>query len=96
MEIKTDKLTEMPAGKNKKKTAAEIQDWLVAYVAELLEIQQQEVDIKRDFDSYGLDSSAAVALTGDLEEWLGCEIYATLLYDLPNIEALAEYLAEQD
>ncbi|NEO43442.1 MAG: acyl carrier protein [Moorea sp. SIO4A3] len=76
-------------------TAAEIQDWLVSYLAELLEIDQDEVDVTIPFDSYGLDSSAAIGLTGDLEDWLGCDIDPTLLYDYPTIEAQAQYLAEE-
>ncbi|MBV8882511.1 MAG: acyl carrier protein [Chroococcidiopsidaceae cyanobacterium CP_BM_RX_35] len=77
----------------KSPTAAEIQDWIVAYLAELLEIQPEEVDITIPFDRYGLDSSAAVGLTGDLEDWLGEEVDPTLLYDYPTVESLVEHLS---
>ena len=75
-------------------TAAEIQAWLVSYLADMLEIDSSEVDITIPFDSYGLDSAAAVGLTGDLEDWLGCEIDPTLPYDYPTIEAMARHLSE--
>ena len=71
----------------------EIEDWIVAYVADLLEIDSEEIDPALPFDRYGLDSSAAVGLTGDLEDWLGIEIDPTLLYDYPTIDSLANYLA---
>lgn len=74
---------------------AEIQDWLTNYLAELLEITPNEIDITISFDYYSLDSAAAVGLSGDLEEWLGYEFEPTLLYDYPTIEALAIYLAEE-
>lgn len=73
----------------------EIQAWLVSYLAELLKIQPSEVDVTIPFDRYGLDSSAAVGMTGDLEEWLGSELDPTLIYDYPTIEALAAYLSEE-
>ena len=71
----------------------EIQTWLVSYLSELLEIEPSEVDVAIPFDRYGLDSSAAVGMTGDLEEWLGSELDPTLMYDYPTIEALAEHLS---
>jgi len=74
-------------------TAAEIQDWIVAYLADLLEIEPEDVDVTIPFDRYGLDSSAAVVLTGDLENWLGIEVEPTLLYDYPTVEALVEHLS---
>lgn len=73
-------------------TGAEIQDWIVSYLAELLEIEPDEVDVTIPFDRYGLDSSAAVGLTGDLEDWLGRELDPTLLYDYPTVEALVQHL----
>ena len=45
------------------------------------------------FDRYGLDSSAAVGMTGDLEDWLGKEVEPILLYDYPTIETLARHLS---
>lgn len=79
--------------KEKMPTAAEIQDWIAAYLADLLEIEPEDVDVTIPFDRYGLDSSAAVGLTGDLENWLGTEIEPTALYDYPTVEALVEHLS---
>lgn len=76
-------------------TAAAIKAWLVSYLAEMLEIEPEEVDITLEFNDYGLDSSAAVGITGDLEEWLERELDPTLLYDYPTIESLAQHLASE-
>ncbi len=75
-------------------TATEIQAWIASYLAQLLEINPDEVDTSIPFDQYGLDSSAAVGMTGDLEDWMGRKIDPTLLYDYPTIQALAQHLAE--
>ena len=74
-------------------TQTEIQAWIVSYLAELLEVDPDEVDITIPFDRYGLDSAAAVGLTGDLEEWLGQEVDPTVLYDYPTIASLVKHLS---
>ena len=74
-------------------TTAEIQAWIVSYLAELLEVDPDEVDVTIPFDRYGLDSAAAVGLTGDLEEWLGKEVDPTVLYDYPTIASLVKHLS---
>ena len=74
-------------------TAAEIQAWTVAYLANLLEVTPEEVDVTIPFDRYGLDSYAAISLTGDLQDWLGYDVDPTLLYDYPTIEGLVNYLS---
>ena len=71
---------------------AEIQAWLIDYLSELLEVKPDAIDVKVTFDRYGLDSSAAVGMTGALEDWLGYELDPTLIYDYPTIEALASNL----
>ena len=86
-----------PKGDTQKEppTGAEIQAWIASYLAEMLEIDADEVNVTIPFDRYGLDSSAAVGMTGDLEDWLGKKIDPTLLYDYPTIEALAQQLSEE-
>ena len=76
-------------------TATEIQEWIVAYLADLLAIEPAEVDVTISLERYGLDSSAAVVLTGDLQDWLGTEINPTLLYDYPTVEAVVQHLSRQ-
>jgi acyl carrier protein len=81
----------------KERSATEIQNWIVDYLSDLLEIEPEQVDITIPFDRYGLDSSAAIGLTGDLENWLGKdkEVDPTLLYYYPTVEALVQHLSNQ-
>lgn len=71
----------------------DIQNWLVEYLAELLEVEANTVDSTASFDRHGIDSASAVALMSDLEEWLGAELEPTLMYDYPTIETLSEQLS---
>lgn len=72
-----------------------IQTWLVSYLAELLEIDPSDIDETTPFDRYGLDSSATMSMTADLEEWLGLELEPMLFYDYPTIERLSQHLAQE-
>ncbi|MEW5315629.1 MAG: hypothetical protein WDW38_007044 [Sanguina aurantia] len=44
--------------------------------------------------SSGLNSSAAVQLTADLESRLGLELPGTLVFDHPSIQALSDYISQ--
>lgn len=70
----------------------EIQAWLVRQIANLTFINEAEIGLSADFNSFGLSSREAVLLSGDLEEWLGVRLSPTLLYEYPTIEKLAAYL----
>lgn len=71
----------------------EIQQWLIHYLANLLEMPQENVETNVSFDNYGLDSAAAVGMTGELEAWLGQDVDPTLPYIYTTIESLAQHLA---
>ncbi len=76
------------------RTEEEIQDWILARVAKKLELDPDEVNVREPFSDYGLDSRTAVALSGDLERWLGMKIPPTLVWDFPTIESASKHLAE--
>jgi acyl carrier protein len=73
--------------------AEQIQAWLIDYLARLLEIPPEEISVVDSFDEFGLDSAAAVGLTGDLGRWFGRKLEPTLPYDYPTIGSLSAYLA---
>lgn len=73
-------------------TSREIQDWLVARIAELLDVDADSLDIRESFANHGLSSRDAVALSGDLEELLGRRLSPTLAYEHPSIWAISQHL----
>ncbi|MFM7364963.1 MAG: phosphopantetheine-binding protein, partial [Cuspidothrix sp.] len=74
-------------------TLEQIQTWLINRLSTELKIPPTEIDIQETFAYYGLDSSAAIAITGELITWLECDVEPTLFWEYPNIEELASYLA---
>lgn len=75
--------------------AAGITDWLIKQLAERLDMPVDEIDIHKDFTEYGLNSIEAVNLSGNLENFLSRRLEPTLLWDYPNIHALALYLVNE-
>jgi len=77
------------------KKAQAIQAWLASNIAERLRVNPQDIDVQQPFSRYGLDSVAAVSLSGELGDWLGRKLSPTLVYDYPTIEALVPHLVEE-
>jgi acyl transferase domain-containing protein/acyl carrier protein len=75
-------------------TVDTIQAWLVTQLADRVGVAPEEIDSREPFAAYGVPSSEAVVLSGDLGDWLGRRLSPTLLWEFPTIEALAHHLAE--
>jgi acyl carrier protein len=71
----------------------EIEAWLISYLSSLLNIPESEVEKTVAFEQYGLDSAAAVAMTGDLARWLGTELDPNSTIEYRTVEALVEAIA---
>ena len=73
----------------------DIERWLVQHIADVLRLDPAAIDPRAPFSHCGVDSAAAIALTGDLGAWLGRDLDPTLPYDYPTIERLARHLGSQ-
>ncbi|MCC5976193.1 MAG: acyl carrier protein [Rubellimicrobium sp.] len=69
-----------------------VEGWMVAYLADLLDIPATEVDATRPFDQFGLDSAAIVAFTSDLGRWLGVKLDMRLMVEQETIRDVAGFL----
>lgn len=76
-------------------TAREIEEWLAGKVAARLEVEPDSIDRDQYFDDFGLDSTEALVLAGELEAWIGMELQTTALWYHPTISELAAYIAEE-
>jgi len=73
--------------------ATDIHAWLTEKIAELAGTDVDHIDAREPVAFYGLDSVAAVSLSGELQDWLGRKIPPTLVYDYPSIESMVCYLS---
>jgi acyl carrier protein len=71
-----------------------IAEWCRGYIADLLEVPTESVDLDASFDRLGVDSSIAVSLLIEVEERYGVELPAEALFDNPDLNAVAEYLSQ--
>lgn len=71
---------------------SEIETWLISYVAEILEIAPEEINITNTIEQYGLDSRTALGMIADLEDTFNCEIDPSVIYNSPTLLFLAEYV----
>src|SRR6478736_1891038 len=74
-------------------TVSGLQAWLVTRVAALLQAPAATIDPRAPLQTLGLDSLAAVTLSGELEQHLGRSVAPTIVYDHPTIERLAQHFA---
>ncbi len=75
-------------------TAEEIREWMVLYLGDLLGMDPKEIDTATSFEAYGLDSTAAAGMSGDLGDWLGIKLDAALASEFTTVDALAAHLVE--
>ena len=73
----------------------DIREWLVARVAEVSGMAPAEIDAATPFDVYGVNSTDAVSISGELADRFGARLAPTALYDHPTIDALIDALAPE-
>ena len=75
-------------------TQAALRAWLVTELARRLKCAESEVDTAKPFDAYGLDSRAAVQVSGALEKVVERRLSPGILFDHETIDDVASELNE--
>ncbi|MNW40768.1 Polyketide synthase PksL [compost metagenome] len=72
------------------------QNWLRHILSEELQLEKAELDNRRSFQEYGMDSILLVQLVKAMDKELeGISMDPTLILEYPTIEALTEYLVDR-
>ena len=74
---------------------AELQNGLRAILATELRTPEDEVELDRPFAEMGLNSVMAMSIRREVEQLVGIELSATMLWNHPTIASLAGYLAKK-
>jgi acyl carrier protein len=72
-----------------------IRAWLVRHLAKVLNVDGSSIDPQMRFGELGLDSTAAVTLTGELSDWLDADLEPDMALVHNSIDALAERLVDR-
>lgn len=76
-------------------TQESLRAWLVTELAGRVDCPESEVDTAKPFDAYGLDSRAAVQVSGALEKVVERRLSPAILFDHGTIDDLAAYLTQE-
>jgi acyl carrier protein len=74
----------------------EIQVWLTATISRIIKIPSAQIDARRSFAEYGMDSLALVELSGTLGDFMNRDLSEVIAWEYPTIELLAAHLAEEN
>lgn len=77
------------------RTRQDIARWLTEMVGVRLGVPAADVDVEQYFDDFGLDSTEALVLAGELESWIGVELPTTALWYHPTIADLSAFIADE-
>lgn len=70
-----------------------IESWLLSRLAQEFKLARHQINPGIELFRYGLDSLAAVGISGELEEWLGKAVSPTVFYNFPTIRSIAKHLS---
>ena len=71
-----------------------VQIWLSERIASYLALSRDDVETTRPVAEYGMNSSVAMQLLGDITEGIEKEVEPTLIWEYPTIDALSEKIVE--
>jgi acyl carrier protein len=71
-------------------TAGDLRGWIIERVAFYADQDPADIDPAAPITSYRLDSVSALALCGDLEDYLTMPVDPTVIWDSQTVAALVE------
>src|SRR5699024_8817099 len=75
-------------------TVEQLRGWLRNWDVEVTGSSPDEVTDTKPMENFGLSSRDAVVMSGELENLLGIQLDATVAYEYPTIQALAQRLID--
>ena len=75
-------------------TVEQLRGWLRDWVVQVSGLSPEEITDTKPMENFGLSSRDAVILSGELENLLGVQLDATIAYEYPTIQALAQRLVD--
>lgn len=76
-------------------TADSVQHWIIGWVARRSSREMCSIGLRETFDTFGMDSLAAVEFAHELGAWAATEIDETIVWNYPTIETLSRFVAQQ-
>lgn len=68
-------------------------EWIVEYISKRLDVAPASMPLDAPFTQFGIESTFAVVMSGDISAWTGHDVPPNLLYEHPTIIDLARHIA---
>ncbi|MFC9503541.1 acyl carrier protein [Streptomyces sp. NPDC057002] len=72
-----------------------VRTWLITCFSGHVRLPAQEIDPRRPFSEYGLNSVGSVSLAADVEDHWGVVVTAEEMWEHPSIDALGLLIARK-
>lgn len=72
-----------------------MQEWIITYIASVIDLEPDAVALDRTFHEIGMDSAEVVIMTGVLEEEYAIEVPAELPFEHPTITRFLDAIVEK-
>ncbi len=76
-------------------THKDIEEFILTRLSYWLKTPKKDLDVHEGISNYGLDSSFAITISGELGEFLSIELDPTIFWSYSNIRALATFLHQE-
>ncbi len=77
------------------RTPEQIRTFILEWLADQLDTEPSAIQVDEPFASMGASSLELAELAGELEQKLGFELPASVAWEYPTIDKLAEHLSKQ-
>jgi len=67
-----------------------LREWVVRYLARLLELDERHIDLGKSLGEFGLDSVDAMIMAGEFEEHFQTETDPSLFFDCDTVQDLLD------
>jgi acyl carrier protein len=75
-------------------SSSEVHDWMVNYIASVINVPMDSFPADKRFDHIGLDSVEVAIMAGMIEEQFGLEMDLESIFENPNVNALSAYISK--
>ena len=81
-------------GNIQKKAKVNVKDVIKQAINDTLAIKEEDIDEKKQFSEYGVDSIIGISMISEINKKLDLQLKTTVLFDYVNVEKLTGYLEE--
>jgi acyl carrier protein len=72
----------------------ELRQWIIQYLANLLHMDEEDVNLDQGLLDLGLDSADSILMSGEMEERFGLELEPSIFLETRTVQELIDRISE--